>query len=66
MDERLQEVELKLMDLEMIVEQLNQVIIQHEGSIERLTLQLDVYKQQLENATSVLAPQSEETPPPHY
>ena len=50
----------------MIVEQLNQVIIQHEGSIDRLTRQLDMYKQQLENATSVMAPQSEETPPPHY
>ena len=66
MEERLQEVEIKLMDLELIVEQLNQVIIQHESTIERLALQLDVYKQQLENATSVLAPQSEETPPPHY
>lgn len=66
MDARLQEVELKLMDLEMIVEQLNQVIIQHEGSIDRLTRQLDMYKQQLENATSVMAPPSEETPPPHY
>ena len=66
MEERLQEVEIKLMDLELIVEQLNQVIIQHESTIERLTLQLDVYKQQLDNATSVLAPQSEETPPPHY
>ena len=66
MDARLQEVELKLMDLEMIVEQLNQVIIQHAGSIDRLTRQLDMYKQQLENATSVMAPQSEETPPPHY
>ena len=50
----------------MIVEQLNQVIIQHEGSIDRLTRQLDMYKQQLENATSVMAPPSEETPPPHY
>lgn len=66
MDERLQEVELKLMDLEMVVEQLNQVIIQHEGSIDRLTRQLDIYKQQLENAASAVAPQSEETPPPHY
>jgi len=66
LDERLQEVELKLMDLEMVVEQLNQVIIQHESSIDRLTRQLDIYKQQLENATSGIAPQSEETPPPHY
>lgn len=66
MEERLQEVEIKLMDLELIVEQLNQVIIKHESTIEQLTLQLDVYKQQLDNATSVLAPQSEETPPPHY
>jgi len=54
------------MDLEMVVEQLNQVIIQHEGSIDRLTRQLDIYKQQLENAASAVAPQSEETPPPHY
>lgn len=66
MDARLQEVELKLMDLEMVVEQLNQVIIQHEGAIDRLTRQLAAYQQQLENATSILAPQSEETPPPHY
>ena len=66
MEERLQEVEIKLMDLELIVEQLNQVIIKHESTIEHLKLQMDVYKQQLENATSLLAPPSEETPPPHY
>jgi len=66
LNDRLQEVELKLMDLEVVVEQLNQVIIQHEGSIDRLSRQLDTYRQQLENATAAVAPLSEETPPPHY
>jgi len=65
-NERLLQVELKLMDLEMTVEQLNDVIIRHEKSIDQLTQQLENYKRQLENATSLLAPHSEETPPPHY
>lgn len=66
MSERLQEVEIKIMDLEIVVEQLNEVVVRHEKSIEQLTLQLDIYKQQLESATSVVASQAEETPPPHY
>ena len=66
MDTRLQVVELKLMDMEITVEQLNTVIVRHEKTIEDLTKKLDNYASQLQSLTSPLAKESEETPPPHY
>ena len=66
MDTRLQVVELKLMDMEITVEQLNTVIVRHEKTIEDLTKKLENYASQLQSLTSPLAKESEETPPPHY
>ena len=66
METRLQAVELKLMDMEITVEQLNTVIVRHEKTIEDLTKKLDNYASQLQSLTSPLAKESEETPPPHY
>ena len=66
MDTRLQAVELKLMDMEITVEQLNTVIVRHEKTIEDLTKKLENYASQLQSLTSPLAKESEETPPPHY
>ena len=50
----------------MAVEQLNQVVIRHEQTIEVLTRKLADYQRQLQAHTSPIAPASEETPPPHY
>ena len=66
MESRIELVELKLMDLEVAVEQLNQVVIRHEQTIEVLTQKVADYQRQLQAHTSPIAPASEETPPPHY
>jgi len=66
MEERLQAVELKLMDMELTVEQLNDVIVRHEQTIAELTRKLEMYQNQLQTLTSPIAKESDETPPPHY
>ena len=66
MEERLQAVELKLMDMELTVEQLNDVIVRHEQTIAELTRKLEMYETQLQSLTSPVAKESDETPPPHY
>lgn len=66
MESRLQAVEIKLMDMEVIVEQLNQVIIRHENTIELLYRKVDEYQTQLQAAGTPMAGSADETPPPHY
>ncbi len=66
MESRIESVELKIMDLEMIIEQLNQVVIRHENTIDVLSRKVADYQQQLQAQASPIAPASEETPPPHY
>ena len=66
MEQRLQAVELKLMDMELTVEQLNDVIVRHEQTIAELTRKLEMYETQLQSLTSPVAKESDETPPPHY
>ncbi len=66
MEQRIQAVELKLMDMELTVEQLNDVIVRHEQTISKLTKKLELYQTQLHALASPMAKESEETPPPHY
>ena len=66
MDQRIEAVELKLMDLELAVEQLNHVVINQQQTIDVLTARIEHYKRQLESMDSPIAPASEETPPPPY
>lgn len=66
MESRIQSVELKLMDMEIVLEQLNDVVVRHESTIVDLTRKLENYENQLQSLTSPLAKESEETPPPHY
>ncbi len=66
MESRIESVELKLMDLEVVVEQLNQVIIRHEQTIDMLSRKVADYQRQLQEQSSPIAPVAEETPPPHY
>ncbi len=66
MEQRIQAVELKLMDMELTVEQLNDVIVRHEQTISELTKKLELYQTQLQALASPMAKESEETPPPHY
>lgn len=66
MEQRIQAVELKLMDMELIIEQLNDVVVRHENTISDLTRKLELYQSQLQVLTSPVAKESDETPPPHY
>lgn len=54
------------MDLELAVEQLNQVIIRHEQTIDTLTRKVEAYRQQLQSIDAPIADAADETPPPHY
>ena len=66
MEDRLQALELKLMDMEMSVEQLNQVVIEQQAVIERLDREVQICRQRLAEGDSPVAHASEEVPPPHY
>ncbi|MEM7255975.1 MAG: SlyX family protein [Pseudomonadota bacterium] len=66
MEHRIEAVELKLMDMELALEQLNQVVISQQHTIDALNQKIERYKRQLEAMDSPVAPASEETPPPHY
>lgn len=66
MEDRIQSVELKLMDMELAIEQLNDVVVRHENTISQLTRKLEMYENQLQALTSPVAKESDETPPPHY
>ncbi len=66
MEKRLENLELKLMDMEMTVEQLNSVIVDQQQTIERLAHKVSRFEQQLQATDSPLASLSEEVPPPHY
>lgn len=66
MEQRIQAVELKLMDMELTVEQLNEVIVRHDQTIAAMTKKLEQYESQLQALASPIAKESDETPPPHY
>ncbi len=66
MESQIQALELKMMDMEITVEQLNDVIVRHEKTIEALSRKLELYQSQLQAITAPMAKESEETPPPHY
>ncbi len=54
------------MDMELTIEQLNEVVVRHEQTIDDLTSKLNAYQSQLQTLTAPLVKESDETPPPHY
>ena len=66
MESRIQSLELKLMDMEITLEQLNEVVVRHESTITKLNRKLEIYESQLQSLTAPIAKESDETPPPHY
>jgi len=67
MDERITEVEIRLTHIEDTLDVLNQAIIDQHKLIDQLQLQISILeKKSKAAATSNIAHESEETPPPHY
>ncbi|WP_338884133.1 MULTISPECIES: SlyX family protein [Xenorhabdus] len=66
-ERRFVQLETKLAYQEATIEALNQEVIKQQIETDRLKEQLKLIAERLKNhQTSIIAPLSEETPPPHY
>ena len=67
MDERLTDLEINYMRLGRTVEELSDLVYRQQQSIERLEAELGALKEQfLVVAPSLVKPEQEDEPPPHY
>ena len=66
-DDRITELEIRLTHIEDTLDVLNRTVIEQHALIDQLQLQLSVLEKRLKAAASSnIALESEETPPPHY
>jgi len=67
MEQRLTDMEMLIMHQGHVIEQLNEVVTIHQGSIDQLTKELKLIKEHLQGLiSSDNRLPSEEEPPPHY
>jgi len=67
MEERIVELEMRFMHQQSIIQELNEVAIAHQRSIDELKAEVDRLKRQMgAEVGSLIRDPSEETPPPHY
>ena len=67
MENRVTELEIRMTHLEDTIEVLNSTIIKQHDEIDHLKLQVSVLEKKLKaTQATIIAPESEETPPPHY
>ncbi|OTA15466.1 lysis protein [Xenorhabdus vietnamensis] len=66
-EQRFEQIETKLAYQEATIEELNQEVRKQQIETDRLKEQLKLMTERLKtHQTSIIAPLSEETPPPHY
>ncbi|PHM62690.1 SlyX family protein [Xenorhabdus ishibashii] len=66
-EQRFEQLETKLAYQEATIEELNQEVIKQQIETDKLKEQLRLIAERLQtHQTSIIAPLSEETPPPHY
>jgi uncharacterized coiled-coil protein SlyX len=65
-DHRIMELEIKNAHQEDTIEQLNQIIIQHQDSIDSLTRHMALLQNKLSSLQQNNDKESPESPPPHY
>jgi SlyX protein len=67
LEQRIENLESRLMFQDDLIEQLNQSLIEQHLDIRKLTLMVERMSHQLEDIQQpLIADASEETPPPHY
>lgn len=67
MENRVTELEIRLTHLEDTIEVLSNTIIKQHDEIDILKLQMSALEKKLKaTQATIIAPESEETPPPHY
>jgi SlyX protein len=67
MEDRITELEIRLTHIEDTLDILNKTVIDQHNLIDHLQLQISILEKKFKAvATSNIAPESEETPPPHY
>ena len=65
-EERIMELEIKSAHHEDTIEQLNQIVIKQQLSIDELTRHIDRLKNQMSNLQESTSKEGPEPPPPHY
>jgi SlyX protein len=67
MEQRLTDMEMLIMHQGRVIDQLNEVVTNHQATIDRLTAELKLIKEHLRGlVTSQNKYSDEEEPPPHY
>jgi SlyX protein len=67
LEDRITELEIRLTHIEDTLDVLNQTVIDQHNLIDQLQLRISILEKKLKAAAaSNIAPESEETPPPHY
>jgi len=67
MESRIEDLEIRLTHIEAEQEQLTLNYLQQQKTLDQLLEQIELLKSMIKNlGPSAVAPQSEETPPPHY
>ena len=65
--DRVMELEIRMTHLEDTIDVLNGTIIDQHAEIDLLKLKVDTLEKKLKaTQATIIAPESEETPPPHY